>query len=295
MSQSLPTEDRLLDLLALRAVEGISTDAETELGSWADSIALDEAAAVLAIGLSHDAGIEPMPARVANTMQQIIDRGWDAPLDEDPAAPDRTTAPVSPIGKIEPKPVPPAADDRSDDGAGLSVLGIGGWLAAAACLAFTVVTLSPERSPTIDERLAVLEAKPGIVRTSWAGLDDAGFSDSPHAYDRELSGEVIWDPDTNEGYMVFEGLGANDPGEFQYQLWIFDAERRTGDLPRFGEGILSQRPVDGGVFDAQDGRIVVPIDAKLPVGQAAIFAITVEPPGGVVVSDRDIVTLALVQ
>ena len=79
-------------------------------------------------------------------------------------------------------------------------------------------------------------------------------------------------------------------------------DRPTGDLPQFAiEGfpdLLTQRPVDGGVFDiaaqaAATGEVIIPIDAKLPVGDARIFAITVEPPGGVVVSDRDIVTVAI--
>ena len=76
--------------------------------------------------------------------------------------------------------------------------------------------------------------------------------------------------------MRFSGLQANAPTDFQYQLWIFDAERDE----RF--------PVDGGVFDIPVGQdeVVVPIDARLPVGEATLFAVTVEAPGGVVVSDR---------
>jgi len=45
--------------------------------------------------------------------------------------------------------------------------------------------------------------------------------------------------------------------------------------------------VDGGVFDiTDDGKVIVPIEAKLPVGAPTLFAITVERPGGVVVSDQ---------
>jgi hypothetical protein len=74
------------------------------------------------------------------------------------------------------------------------------------------------------------------------------------------------------------GLPANDPKRYQYQLWIFDADRDE----RF--------PVDGGVFDiapaTADGDVIVPIRAKLPVGRPGLFALTRERPGGVVVSDR---------
>jgi anti-sigma-K factor RskA len=75
--------------------------------------------------------------------------------------------------------------------------------------------------------------------------------------------------------MRFGGVAPNDPTEQQYQLWIFDATRPEAT------------PVDGGVFDiGESGEVIVPINAKLPVREAAAFAITVEQPGGVVVSDR---------
>ena len=76
--------------------------------------------------------------------------------------------------------------------------------------------------------------------------------------------------------MKLRGLAANNPERHQYQLWIFDGGR-------------SQYPVDGGVFDviAEDGESIVPVDAKLAVRQPAAFAITVEQPGGVVVSEQN--------
>jgi hypothetical protein len=74
--------------------------------------------------------------------------------------------------------------------------------------------------------------------------------------------------------MRLQGLAANDPGVVQYQLWIFDKARDA------------KYPVDGGVFDVTGGEVVVPIVAKLHVEQPTLFAVTVERPGGVVVSDR---------
>ena len=76
--------------------------------------------------------------------------------------------------------------------------------------------------------------------------------------------------------MTLRDLAPNDPGELQYQLWIVDGGR---------EGA----PLDGGVFDVPPGvdehRVI--IDAKLPViGQPKAFVITVERPGGEVVSER---------
>ena len=77
--------------------------------------------------------------------------------------------------------------------------------------------------------------------------------------------------------MRFRGLAANDPAVAQYQLWIFDAERDEA------------YPVDGGVFDVPpeaNGDVVVRIDPRLVVSRAVAFAVTVEQPGGVVVSSR---------
>ncbi len=100
-----------------------------------------------------------------------------------------------------------------------------------------------------------------------------------------VQGDVVWDEATQTGYMRFSGLPANDPTRSQYQLWIFDGTRDD----RF--------PVDGGVFDVPAGvtEVVVPIRATLPVRKAALFAVTVEAPGGVMVSSRErIVALAQV-
>ena len=76
--------------------------------------------------------------------------------------------------------------------------------------------------------------------------------------------------------MRFRGLPANDPQQFQYQLWIFDVQQDE------------RYPIDGGVFNASaDGDLIIPIINKLSVSAATLFAVTVEKPGGVVVSNRD--------
>lgn len=79
--------------------------------------------------------------------------------------------------------------------------------------------------------------------------------------------------------MRFQGLKANDPKRYQYQLWIFDEARDA------------RYPVDGGVFDVAGAETIVPIVAKVRVNQPTLFAITIEPPGGVVVSKREHIVL----
>ena len=68
----------------------------------------------------------------------------------------------------------------------------------------------------------------------------------------------------------------------KYQLWIFEDPKQP-------------YPIDGGVFDViSTGEVVVPIDAKIPVDKAVQFAVTVEKPGGVVVSEREMIPVLAV-
>lgn len=99
-----------------------------------------------------------------------------------------------------------------------------------------------------------------------------------------LSGDIVWDNAKQEGYMRFRGLPVNDANKETYQLWIFD------------ENQDEKTPIDGGVFDVNEkGEVIIPINAKLKVKNPKMFAVTVEKPGGVVVSKREkIVALAKV-
>lgn len=110
-----------------------------------------------------------------------------------------------------------------------------------------------------------LLATAGVGHWAWDG-----GSDSP-------AGDVVWDGRTQQGFLRFHGFVPNDPRRAQYQLWIFDAARDE------------RYPVDGGVFDVPPGRdaVIVPMHPTLPVSRAVAFAVTVERPGGVVVSSRE--------
>ncbi|GAB1343845.1 anti-sigma factor domain-containing protein [Gemmatimonas sp.] len=178
--------------------------------------------------------------------------------------------------------VPPVVNERPRAlrGAPSRLLAWSGWLAAAALLVLFVRANRPASAvgaitttvAAADPRNALLDsllAAPGLVRRAWTPTTDSAAT--------AASGEVLWDPDTGRGIMRFARLAANNPAEWQYQLWIFDAERDE----RF--------PVDGGVFDIPSGtaEVLIPIRARLTVGQAALFAVTIEAPGGVVVSNRE--------
>jgi len=194
--------------------------------------------------------------------------------------------------------VRPGPRTRTPDERAGRLSGKWSWLAAAgwwtaACLAGLLfwqwsglsrpVTPPDDVAPTpslAELRGSLLAEDPQAVTVAWTkASDDPAVVTGPA--DRETAGglgDVVWSAARQEGFMRFRGLAANDPAVAQYQLWIFDAERNDA------------HPVDGGVFDVPaeaGGDVVVRIDPRLPVGRATAFAVTVERPGGVVVSSRE--------
>ena len=126
--------------------------------------------------------------------------------------------------------------------------------------------------PTVVEDRARLLSEADSLRIDWTATDDDWMQGS------DVGGEVVWNNRTQSGVMTFAGMPQNDPGQVQYQLWIFDREQ--------------QNPIDGGVFDVSaDGELAVRIDPKLGVAEPFLFAVTLEKPGGVVVSGREHIVL----
>lgn len=146
------------------------------------------------------------------------------------------------------------------------------WIACAAAILVAIGLRSPKVEKPIqltstDMRTALLFDADDVVSADWA--------EGRHPFDTEVKGDVVWSGGRQEGYMRFVGMPVNDPSVEQYQLWIIDPER-------------DDEPIDGGVFDVREsGEIIVPIDAKLGVVAPAAFAITIEKPGGVVVSTQE--------
>jgi anti-sigma-K factor RskA len=148
-----------------------------------------------------------------------------------------------------------------------------GWLAAAACLALALLAWLPSlsaRSTPAEQRAQLLNVRPtDLIQWSWTATADPAAQGA--------RGDVVWSNARQEGYLTFRGLAPNNPTNEQYQLWIFDKNRPDAT------------PVDGGVFDIPSGQaeVVIAIDPKIQVFDAAMFAVTIEKPGGVVVSKRE--------
>ncbi|MCX7431394.1 MAG: anti-sigma factor [Planctomycetia bacterium] len=199
----------------------------------------------------------------------------------------RAPAHLPRVTAVETRPTPKSVGGQS---AGRSWLAAAGWW-TAACLAGVLawqwsgasrIAAPPSgdgKPPVLAElRGKLLDEDPEAVTVAWkkAGDDAAIVAGEADLEAVGALGDVVWSSARQQGYMRFRGLAANDPTMAQYQLWIFDAERDEA------------YPVDGGVFDvpAAGGDVVVRIDPRLRVSRATAFAITVEKPGGVVVSSR---------
>lgn len=255
MTTPNPNLERIEELMAIAAIEGLSREQEIELRQLGVSDAelqqmeLAAAAAHIAL-LDH---VEPMPEAIRSRIISQASIAGSLP-----------SAPTSSM-KL-------TGDGARPSGGRPGTLAMVGWLVAIAASLLAVVAWWPA-APVVqpDVRRQAILASADVLRATWAD-----WGDEPAV--AGVQGDVVWSPSRQEGYMRFRGLAANDPTREQYQLWIVDGAR--------GEP-LQVPPVDGGVFNVTDtGEVIVPINAKLPVGQAVAFAITVEPPGGVVVSDR---------
>ena len=249
---------RIEELLADRATGDLSPEDAAELNKLLqehpelDADAYERVAAELAAGLAG-AAPDTLPDALAD---RLVADG------ESFFAPDRT---VDATPDIQP-------------GRGSWVAWSGWIVAAAAAIAWAlaldsrVSVVEPVDPPTVAEVRAGLIDQAATLLDWTATQDPAALS---------ASGDVVWSDDAQAGVMRIAGLEANDPGVNQYQLWVFDEERDE----RF--------PVDGGVFDIPAGQdeVLVPIRVAVPVTKATLFAVTVEKPGGVVVSDRERIVL----
>jgi anti-sigma-K factor RskA len=146
---------------------------------------------------------------------------------------------------------------------------------AQATKALDAATLKIAKLETPVDPIALGESRrklmevPGTLVVAWKPFD---LPDAP-AEQRLVSGDVVWNDELEQGYLRFVGLKPNDPNVEQYQIWVID-ERGM------------EQKVSGGVFNANvDGEIVVPITPSLDVRKVALFAVTVEKPGGTVVPD----------
>jgi hypothetical protein len=277
-------DEAMVDLAIKQVTEGLSPVEQRALDVMDSELAsaylrdLERAAA--AVTLAGGTGGESLPAALSARIAQQAAEHFAHPSKVADLAAARNTATES-------------ARDRQSPAPGRAKRFNYGWLAAAACLVLAIfgwersppplppvvavppapVTVPPPAEkpapPTAAEERAALLAKTDSLKIPLGATKDPAAAG--------VTGDVVWDPVTQRGFLHFAGLAPNDPAMHQYQIWIFDAGRDK------------RYPVDGGVFDvpANAGEIVIPIRASLMVRKPAAFAVTLEKPGGVVVSGRE--------
>lgn len=256
------SQEIMLDLLIKKAMEGLSEAEQNQLNELQGDAGHDDsfdatASAVALVDLKTEAMSANLRSRVAADAERYFD---EAASSERPQ--------IESAENVRPSMSP--------------LFGWLGWATAAAAilLLFASFWLRPE--PTTVAGLGQPTPSPALsIDDQRQRLLDTGTVNSNAQWTagnvKEIvpSGDIIWSDETQTGYMTFNGLPVNDPAKQTYQLWIFD---ETQD---------PKTPIDGGTFDVgADGRVVIAINAKLRAKNPAMFAITIEKPGGVVVSDR---------
>ncbi len=271
--------DRDLELLSDRALEGLDAGDVTRLSPEArtnEELDLAAAAVDLAFAANDDA---PLPAHLARK----IAAGADAHFASQPKALQGDARPRSSRASAQMTtgaagaqvivmPLPEAAAPR-----GFDVTRWSGWLAAAACLALLV-------GQSIRARTEVARPAPAAASSLSAPAPAGGAADVveiPFAA-QGVAGVVVWSPAAHAGTLRIRGLTPNDPATSRYQLWIRDAAHDA------------RYPISAALFDVPPaGEAVVAVDPKLPAGLPTEISITREAPGGVVVSAREQLVLAV--
>jgi anti-sigma-K factor RskA len=216
----LPLPERLLNLLADRALQGLSPVEEAELAELlrahpeADPDALDGAAAAAAVAYAAT-DIQPVPADLAARLKDAV---FAAPPPRD----DRPT----------PVPVPSRWS---------TLVTWSGWMVAAAAL---VLALGPE----VIDRLAPADPRDRFLARGDSAISrTVSWTFAPPA--RNVSGDLLWDTRVQEGFLRIVGLPPNDPARQQYQIWVIDPEREDApvdggvfDVPASGEATVIFRP-----------------------------------------------------
>lgn len=261
------TDDRLLDLLADKALFGLDAAEERELadllggGAAADREQFDRLAAEAAVPLAGGHGEMPVDlrARLRDDARRFAAGEAVVPRRD-------AWLPVAVRG-------------------GLMLLGT---VAAAACGLIMVVgsgrdkDSAPHPRPVIAQdppqaapRRAEVPPRlptPALQRDEMlASVRDAQTIDCVAADGSDeqaaAGGDVVWSDQRRRGFLRVRGLTPSEPGLVQYRIWILHG----------GRG----KPISGGVFQVAVGEaeVVVPILPQAPVQGPTMFVVTAEEPG----------------
>lgn len=273
-----PRSGSIDDSLESGVLESSLTDGKIDRAASASESQRNEIVAKLEPRSKSGPG--PRPNRRRTDRQPT---GPNAALASEAAEP---VAAKPPAGKPKAKQKPKGPPEPGDSELGSTVVRmpvresslarVATYVSAIAALSMLVIAvwlyLHRDDPPSAADVQAQLEA--GDDTLEWALR-----AEQDEAVLEGAQGRVLWSGELQQGVLVVSGLVANDASTSQYQLWIVDAQR---------EGA----PVPGPVFDVEgEDEVQVVFDVALVIGEPTAFLITVERPGGVVVSKQDRVAM----
>lgn len=278
---------RLNELLADRAVQGLSEGEQSELrqllaaAGKAEDTTLDLAAAACDRAFNHaDTAVE-LPASLLAALDREGD-AWCAGVSSQSVA-----------GRIHDR-----APFRSDVGRGHAVRTpfkrftreYGGWLAAAACLAFGIYTLSTQPTPGTTgpapfkgaiiadsltrpiENMALSLRQRAVERLERWFKSGSDFklvplaTATPDAGTDLAVGQVMWNAEEGTGVLQIKGLDeSKTTASRTYRINVYDA--KTGKQMAIQTGTVTLHP---GQKD-----VIVPIDSDALIRDAAAFVVSV--------------------
>jgi anti-sigma-K factor RskA len=260
---TMKDQQQLLNRLADRATEGLSDEEsrilEEALRSFPDLDGDEMDLTAAAVDRAFDADAVQTEVMPEHLKRRILQQA-------------RESIPSQKVGAVPPSTKP-----------GLFSTSYLGWYAAAAMLLIALwspwapTTEPAKQTLTVaEQRVLLMETAADTIQVAWATPEIAEYA--------QVKGDVVWSNEQQAGFMRLRGLPSNRSEAAQYQFWIVDPTR-------------DERPIDGGVFDIPAGveEVIVPIDAKLRSTDPKVFAITLEQPGGVVVSDGPLLVVAAVE
>jgi anti-sigma-K factor RskA len=283
--------DRLLELLAERALVSLDADQQRQLESLLqthpdfDPECLDRTAALL--DLAAAAGdTEPLPQQLQDRIRADSRLG----LQTRPSAEDGSGDPSYQSARAQ------TVDfAKPSHGSRMHRREVVAWLAAAACLlvaAFvwytrpplappqgspTIANSEPPATPPTVDTPAPSPATPTVAQLREQLLASAHdvlhlqlVSNDSGAVAREPGGDIVWSNGLQTGYLRLQGLVNDELPQRQYQLWIIECDASGDEV------------INGGMFfvDRSTGELVLPIQADHFVQQPMMFLVSVEPLGG---------------
>lgn len=283
---------KLLELLADQTISGLDKNELMEVErlkkqfpDWEEDVTLELAAA--AIGLSHLEIKDELPAGLRMKIFASADEYF-----EKREEPQKVLSFTPRVGVNTNSAATESVRNIVEVKTRISPWQWLGWaFAAAACvvLAVTLLTTRPNQTPEIvktpetiqtPQPELTIEQKREQLLTS--AIDAVKIPLTNPKNEKEVVGDMVWSNAEQKGYAHFTNLPVNDAAQETYQLWIVDEMRDA------------KTPLSGGVFNvSKTGEVIVPVNVQLPVTKPKMIAVTVEKPGGVVVSKQEkVVALA---